>query len=214
MRIRLLSLLSVLTLAGMLFVSCSQKKTGLTGEASGRLPDVVDYNFDIRPILSDKCYTCHGPDANKRKAGLRLDMAESAYAVLKEDPGKHALVPGHPDLSELYRRISTKDTADLMPPVESNLKLSDYDIKLIKKWIKQGAKYEKHWAFVPPKKAPLPEVKDKKWPKNEIDYFTLHKLEDIGWQPNGEADKERLLKRVSLDITGLPPTLDMMDASS
>jgi len=177
-----------------------------------QMPDTVSYNFNIRPILSDKCYKCHGPDASKRQAGLRLDMPESAFKALKDDPNAHVLVPGSPAMSELFRRISTDDTAEMMPPVNSNLKrLTPHEVDLIRKWIKQGAKFEKHWAFVAPKSPPIPEVKDKAWPKNQIDYFILHKQEQYGLVPNPEADKERLLKRVSFDLTGLPPSLDLMD---
>ncbi|WP_309331091.1 PSD1 and planctomycete cytochrome C domain-containing protein [Mucilaginibacter sp.] len=177
-----------------------------------QMPDVVSYNFNIRPILSDKCYKCHGPDASKRQAGLRLDMPESAFKALKDDPNAHVLVPGSPAMSELFRRVSTNDTAEMMPPANSNLKrLTPHEVDLVKKWIKQGAKFEKHWAFVPPKVVPLPEVKDKAWPKNPIDNFILRKQEQYGLEPNPEADKERLLKRVSFDLTGLPPSLDMMD---
>jgi len=162
--------------------------------------------------LSDKCFKCHGPDANKRQANLRLDMPESAYAALKDEPDKHALVPGDPGASELYRRITTSDSSEMMPSLKSNLKpLSSYEVKLIKKWIKQGAKYEKHWAFVPPKLPQIPEVEDKSWPKNTIDYFVLHKQEQKGFKPNPEADKERLLKRLSLDLNGLPPDVALMD---
>src|SRR5690606_27709095 len=126
-----------------------------------RMPDSISYNFDIRPILSDKCFACHGPDANKREAGLRLDIGEEAYKALKDNPKAHALVPGNPKLSELFTRISTTDSTIMMPPPESNLKkLSGYEIALIEKWIKQGAKYEKHWAFTAPKKTALPKVDD------------------------------------------------------
>ncbi len=184
----------------------------LAGAESEHMPDQVSYNFDIRPILSDKCLACHGPDANKREAGLRLDMAESAYKALKEHPTAHALVPGKPELSEVFLRITSRDTSVMMPPPTSNLKLSAREIKLIEKWIKQGATYEKHWAFVPPKKPALPEVKKTDWPKNEIDYFILQKQEQKGVTPNEEADKERLLKRLSLDLTGLPPSLQLMDS--
>ena len=177
-----------------------------------QIPDTVSYNFNIRPILSDKCYKCHGPDASKRQAGLRLDKPESAFKALRDNPNAHVLVPGSPEMSELFRRISTGDTSEMMPPANSNLKrLTEHETDLIKKWIKQGAKFEKHWAFVPPKSWPIPEVKDKTWPKNQIDYFILHKQEQYGLTPNPEADKERLLKRVSFDLTGLPPTLNMMD---
>jgi len=134
--------------------------------------ETISYNFQVRPILSDKCFNCHGPDANKRQAGLRLDIAEEAYKALQEHPRAHALVPGNPELSELFVRVSTTDTAIKMPPTSSNLPgLSEDEIAIIKKWIKQGAKYEKHWAFTPPKKSSLPVVKNKEWPKNEIDYL-------------------------------------------
>ncbi len=190
-------------------LSCTNTST--TQATQEHIPDRVSYNFDIRPILSDKCLTCHGPDANKRQAGLRLDDPESAFSALKEHPAAHAIVAGEPQLSEVFLRISTKDTAKMMPPPASNLKLSSHEIALIEKWIKQGAKYEKHWAFVAPKKPALPEVKKEDWPKNEIDYFVLQKQEQKGFSPNEEADKERLLKRLSLDLVGLPPTLDLQE---
>ncbi|WP_428664434.1 PSD1 and planctomycete cytochrome C domain-containing protein [Runella sp.] len=204
--------LCIILLAGILGYLQSCTNTSTTQATQEHIPDRVSYNFDIRPILSDKCLTCHGPDANKRQAGLRLDDPESAFSALKEHPSAHAIVAGEPQLSEVFLRISTKDTSKMMPPSGSNLKLSPHEISLIEKWIKQGAKYEKHWAFVAPKKPTLPEVKKEDWPKNEIDYFVLHKQEQKGFSPNEEADKERLLKRVSLDLTGLPPTLKMMDA--
>ncbi|KAA6441319.1 DUF1553 domain-containing protein [Dyadobacter flavalbus] len=197
--------------AGIAFAIQSCNKAPGTQEAERKLPDQVSYNFDIRPILSDKCLACHGPDANKREAGLRLDVEESAFEALQENPEAHALVKGKPEFSQAYLRMTTKDTALLMPPPASNLKLTQREIGLIEKWIRQGARYEKHWAFVTPKKPALPEVSDKKWPVNEIDYFILQKLEENGMKPNEEADKERLLKRLSLDLVGLPPTLEMMD---
>lgn len=199
-------------IAVLIFVIESCGNSGSNQIASARLPDSVSYNFDIRPIFSDKCFACHGPDANKREAGLRLDIADSAFNALKENPGAHALVAGTPELSEAYLRVTTKDSTRLMPPVESNLKLTPFEIQLIEKWIRQGAKYEKHWAFVPPKKAPLPTVENDKWPKNEIDYFILAELERRNLKVSEEADKERLLKRISFDLTGLPPTIEMMDA--
>jgi len=180
--------------------------------ATEEIPDTISYNFNIRPILSDKCFKCHGPDASKRQAGLRLDIPESAYSALKDNPTAHALVPGDLDKSELFKRVSASDSAILMPPPSSNLKkLNQYELTLIKLWIKQGAKYEKHWAFVPPKYTPIPDVKDKAWPKNPMDNFILARLEKYNIKPNAEADKERLLKRISFDLTGLPPDLAMMD---
>lgn len=175
------------------------------------MPDEVDYNFHIRPILSDNCFKCHGPDANKREANLRLDIEASAYAALKEHPTLHALVPGDPLKSAVWLRISSKDTAEVMPPVDSNLKLTEHQVALIEKWIKQGAKYKPHWAFMAPQLPKLPEIDDEDWPRNDIDRFILAKMAENGLEPNPEADKERLLKRVSLDLTGLPPSLDLQD---
>jgi hypothetical protein len=207
---KILWVISFFVIVTGLFQACNNQEGSLL--VSTEMPDSVSYNFDIRPILSDKCLTCHGPDANKRKAGLRLDQAESAYHALKENPTAHALVPGKPNSSEVFLRISSKDTAMVMPPPESNLKLTQHEIDLFEKWIAQGAKYEKHWAFVAPKKAALPKVSMTSWPRNEIDYFILAKQEQKGLAPNEEADKERLLKRLSIDLTGLPPSLSMMNA--
>lgn len=185
-----------------IFDSC----TNASGSGEG-IPATISYNYDVRPILSDKCFNCHGPDAQKREAGLRLDIAEEAYKALQDHPGKHAIVPGNPDLSELIVRISSKDTSLQMPSVKSGLPaLTEKEINILKKWIKQGAVYEPHWAFVPPKKQPLPEVSDRQWPVNEIDFFILQKMEQKGLTPNAPADKERLAKRVFMDLTGILPT--------
>ena len=169
--------------------------------------EIVSYNRDIRPILSDKCFTCHGPDVKKVKAELRLDQAAFAFAPLKKSKGKFAIVPGHPELSELIVRIESTDPKTMMPLPESHLTpLSPEQIALFKKWIKQGAKYEKHWAFVTPVKAKLPEVENSKWPSNEIDHFILASMEKKGFSPNDAATKPSLIKRAFIDITGLPPT--------
>ncbi|HLX90985.1 MAG TPA: PSD1 and planctomycete cytochrome C domain-containing protein [Puia sp.] len=179
---------------------------------SESIPEKISFNFDIRPILSDKCFKCHGPDANHRQAHLRLDIRDSAYAPLKETKGAYAIVPGKPAESELLKRITSSDITYMMPPPEAHLSmLTDREKKLFAKWIEQGAKYERHWAFTQPVKAALPAVQNAAWPKNEIDHFVLHKMEQQGLAPNEEADKERLLKRVCLDITGLPPSIEMMD---
>jgi hypothetical protein len=208
--LKIVLVISFFVIVTGLFQACNNQESGL--QVAATMPDVVSYNFDIRPILSDKCLSCHGPDANKRKAGLRLDLAESAYQALKEHPSSHALVPGKPESSELFLRISTKDTNKIMPPPNSNLKLTPHEIDLFERWISQGAKYEKHWAFVAPKKAALPKVSLTTWPRNEIDYFILAQQEQKGLQPNQEADKERILKRLSIDLTGLPPSLTMMNS--
>ncbi|WP_448633813.1 DUF1549 domain-containing protein [Pedobacter panaciterrae] len=201
----------LLTFFAIVYIIQACNSSSSNQVAEEQLPDSISYNFNVRPILSDKCFICHGPDANKRQADLRLDIAEEAYKALKENPSAHALVPFKPNASEVFLRISTKDTAYMMPPKSSNLKLTANEISIIEKWIKQGAKYEKHWAFTPPKAPQMPKIKDAKWVKNEIDYFVLDKLEHKGVVPNPEADKERLLKRASLDITGLPPSIEMMD---
>jgi len=186
------------------FSSCSDKKEDSS--------EKISYNFQVRPILSDKCYKCHGPDANKREAGLRLDIEAEAYKALRDHPRAHAIVPGFPDSSELFARITSTDTSYRMPPVESYMTpLTEDQIAIIKKWIEQGAHYEKHWAFQPPQKLAIPKVEHKDWAKNEIDYFVLHKMEQNDLSPNEEADKERLLKRVSFDITGLPPTTEQIE---
>lgn len=191
-------------------LSCDPRSAGEGYEEP--IPEAISYNFNIRPILSDKCFICHGPDANKRQAGLRLDIAEEAFKALEENPDAHAIVPGDPQSSQVFLRISSKDSAFRMPPAESNLSLSAAEIKLIEKWIEQGAKYEPHWAFVAPESPPVPDVRNGSWPVNEIDHFILHKLEQHGLEPNERADPERLLKRVCLDITGLPPSPERMDA--
>ena len=151
------------------------------------------------------------PNQHNEKANLRLDIPDSAFAVLKESPGMFAIVPGKPDQSQVYHRIISEDTAERMPPPSSNLTLSEYEIKLITKWIKQGAEYKQHWAFIAPQPQQLPETENKKWAKNEIDHFTLAKMESMDLSPNEQADKERLLKRVCFDLTGLPPTIEMQE---
>src|SRR5690606_20351652 len=157
------------------------------------------------------CFACHGPDANKREAGLRLDEPEAAYAALKDYPALHAIVPGHPDQSEVFRRILSNNPDEMMPPPSSNLSLTQEEIDVIKKWISQGAQYGPHWAFVPPVKRALPPIKDKAWPVNEIDYFIWDKMREKGLDPNPTASKVHLLKRLSLDLTGLPPDPRMME---
>ena len=179
--------------------------------ASNEIPDVVDFNFHVRPILSDRCFKCHGPDANKREANLRLDTEEGAFAALQDDPSHHVIVPGDPLSSALYLRISSKDTAEVMPPPSSNLMLTKNEILIIKKWIAQGAKYKKHWSFIPPVKSAIPEVDEELHPINEIDHFILAEQQKKGLKQNPEASKEALLKRVCMDLTGLPPTIEMQE---
>lgn len=174
------------------------------------MPDVIDYNYHIRPIFSDRCFKCHGPDANKRKAGLRLDTPEGAYGAFKDSPSMHAIVPGNPEASDVFQRLITKDTSLLMPTPSSHLSVSKHEVDLIEKWIKQGAVYKPHWAFIKPVKATFPDA-DEDWIRNPIDYFVFAKMAEKSLKPSPEASKEQLLKRVSLDLTGLPPSLEMQD---
>lgn len=187
--------------------ACERDKAGSTALSSA---NQISYNFHVRPILSDNCFACHGPDANKREAGLRLDIEENAYAALKENPGAHAIVPGNPGQSELVRRIKSTNPDEIMPPPSSNLRLTEEEISVLEKWVAQGAAYEKHWAFVPPVKTALPEVNDPSWPVNEIDHFVLAKMTEQELAPNGPAANPQLLKRLSLDLNDLPPSLELM----
>ncbi|MEO5600101.1 MAG: PSD1 and planctomycete cytochrome C domain-containing protein, partial [Cyclobacteriaceae bacterium] len=187
------------------------KGDSLPSITAEKIPDVVDFNFHIRPILSDRCFKCHGPDANQRKSELRLDTEAGLYQALKDNPEQHVIVRGKSEESDLYTRITDEDTAQVMPPATSNLTLTDHEKKLIKKWIDQGAKYQKHWAFIPPQSHEPPSIDDE-WVSNEIDGFVLAKMEEQNLEPNDQSDKERLLKRVSFDITGLPPSLSLQES--
>ncbi|MBI1371963.1 MAG: DUF1553 domain-containing protein [Phycisphaera sp.] len=175
------------------------------GQPTGR----VDFARDVRPILSDKCFHCHGPDAEERKAKLRFDTKEGAFRDLG---GYAAFVAGKPDESEAIYRITTKDAEDLMPPVKSGKKLTEAEIETVRRWVAQGAEWEDHWAFVTPTRPELPPVKDPEWANNAIDRFIEARLETEGLKPQPEADKATLIRRVTLDLTGLPPTIEEVDA--
>jgi len=195
--------LSVLLLF-CLFLSqakCGEAVRAVQGGAPARR---IDFNRDIRPILADKCWSCHGPDAAAKKIKLRLDSEEAATADL--GGGRRAIVPGAVERSRLARRITTSDEAMRMPPVDSGHSLSRAEIDLLLEWIKQGAKWRRHWSFIAPERPSLPRIKNRDWPKNAIDYFVLERLEREGLAPAPEADRATLIRRVSLDLTGLPPT--------
>lgn len=211
MWMRRLSLMLVLA-ANLLLFSCKPDLPEDVSVAYEELPDELDYNLHVKPILSDKCFACHGPDKAKQKAGLRLDFAEFAYANLAENPDKVAIDPGSLESSELFHRILSNEADYVMPTPDSHLKLSAKEKATLIKWIEDGAVYQQHWAFIKPEKADIPEVKNEAWVKNPIDNFILAKLEDEKLLPSIEADKELLLRRVSLDLTGLPPTLPEIDA--
>jgi mono/diheme cytochrome c family protein len=172
----------------------------------------VQFNRDIKPILSQNCFQCHGPDSEKRKGGthgLRLDTAAGATEDLAA--GAVAILPGHPEKSELIERITSDDPDEVMPLKTTGKKLSPREIALITQWIKEGARYSQHWSYLKPVRPPLPVVANKAWPKDEVDYFILSRLEAEGLKPSPEADRNTLIRRVSLDLTGLPPTVEEVE---
>jgi hypothetical protein len=164
-----------------------------------------EYNRDIRPILSENCFACHGPDSASRKAKLRLDQRDAAIKA-------EAIVPGHPDKSALIQRICAVDPTEIMPPAKTLKKLSGAQKDLLKRWIAAGAEYQSHWSFIAAKRPPVPGVKNVKWVRNPIDSFILAKLEAAGLQPSPEADRRTLARRVSLDLIGLPPAPEAVEA--
>jgi hypothetical protein len=171
---------------------------------------VPDFSRDVRPILSQHCFKCHGPDDKARKGGLRLDVRESATKEAKS--GGVALVPGKPDKSELVARIFSTDEDEVMPPPSTKHVLTPEQKDTLRRWIAAGAEYQQHWAFVRPKQAEPPAVKHADWPRNAIDRFVLARLEAAGLAPSPEADAATLCRRLYLDLTGIPPTPDEQDA--
>ncbi|MSO24241.1 MAG: DUF1549 domain-containing protein, partial [Acidobacteria bacterium] len=169
----------------------------------------VDFNRDIRSILSDTCFACHGPDEQTQQAGLRLDTKEGTFA---DRGGYQVIVPGKAAESRLFQRVSAKEESLRMPPATAERKLTQQQIDLLQRWIDEGARWETHWAYSPPKRSALPSVKSPTWAKNAIDAFILSRLEREGLKPSPEADKTTLLRRLSFDLTGLPPTTAELDA--
>lgn len=189
----------------VLWVSEASRSTAAPPE-SGAVPppgpgasaNKLQYNRDIRPILAENCFACHGPDSAARKADLRLDQREAAVTA-------GAIVPGKPEQSELIHRVYAAEGEGLMPPANSKKRLTEEQKALLKRWVAEGAEYQPHWSFIPPQRPPLPSVQDKSWPRNPIDYFILAELEKRGLKPAPEADRRTLARRLSLDLTGLPP---------
>jgi hypothetical protein len=175
----------------------------LAGRAAAQ-GGTVEFNRDVRPILSNHCFVCHGPDSNLRKAKLRLDVEKDALAKV--------LVPGKPAESELYKRIVSADPDEQMPPVKHNKPLGKDQIQVLRRWIEQGAKYEKHWSLITPRVASAPAVKTDAWPRNAIDHFVLARLEKEGLKPSAEADRRTLVRRLYFDLIGLPPSPGEVDA--
>ncbi|NNM29422.1 MAG: DUF1553 domain-containing protein, partial [Akkermansiaceae bacterium] len=181
----------------------------LGGGTAAGAPGALSFNRDIRPILSDRCFACHGPDGEARQADLRLDTEAGALADLG---GYHAIVPGRPDDSELIRRIETGDADDLMPPPDSHLSLTASEKALFRRWIGEGAKWEGHWAFQPLVRPEVPATGTTDWAGNEIDAFVLRRLREESLEPAPEAGRVAWLRRVTQDLTGLPPTLAAIEA--
>ena len=202
----LLGLISFLFIGIWILARNSESKNEFSTLRSN-IPEEISFNFHVKPILSDKCFTCHGPDPGKRKVGFRLDIEHEAKSELSENPGKFGINPVVTEVSELTTRISTEDPSMMMPPPDSHLKLSYREKEILKKWISQGAPYERHWSFIPPTKPSLPPVVKEEWVNNEIDYFILNKIEINELETSENATNEKLLKRLSIDLVGLPPTI-------
>lgn len=181
------------------------------GELNGA--DAIDFSRDISPILSKKCFQCHGPDENHREGDLRLDKPDAEDGPFIDHDGYQAIVPGDLEKSEIWYRVTTDDDDDLMPPEKSNLgALTDREKSLIKQWIEEGGKYDTFWAFIPPARKEVPVVDSERWGQSAIDRFILERLNREGITPNAKADKRTLIRRLSLDLTGLPPTPEEIHA--
>ncbi|MCK0157609.1 DUF1553 domain-containing protein [Cellulophaga sp. F20128] len=207
--IKLSGLKFCITLLTLISISsCGKKIPEYIAVQYSELPETIDFNIDVKPILSDKCYACHGPDENSRKANLRFDTESGLFK--KSSLGNYAFKPGSIDKSESITRILSQDPTILMPPIESHLELDTKEKAVLIKWIEQGAQWEKHWAFNTPQKPALPTSIP--WePTNEIDQFIYAKLEEKKLQPNKPAAKEQLLRRLSIDLRGIPPSLEELN---
>ncbi|MBU87167.1 MAG: hypothetical protein CMC53_03660 [Flavobacteriaceae bacterium] len=181
-------------------------------DVNAKFTDIVNYNFDVKPILSDKCYTCHGPDDKARQADLRLDFVNGISDFLNNDTNHSIIDLNNPQSSEIIKRIYSNDKGYFMPPPESNLKLSVNEKEILKKWIEQGAKWDSHWSYNKPEYPKPPETSHSAWINNEIDNFISKKFDQKGLIPSEPASKEILLRRVFFDIIGLPPSIEQIDS--
>lgn len=203
-------MVALLFISLVILKSCGQKEKnslppGMTARAgTDYLPEQVDFNLHVRPLLSDRCFACHGPDANKRESGYRLDTEEGAFKAMKDRPDVFGIVAGNTEKSEVIHRIFSDNPDEVMPPPASNLTLSENEKKLLSRWIVQGAKWKKHWSFIPVEEPATPKRTD--WTQNNIDRFVARKFEEKGFTPSEKASRERLLRRASFDLTGLPPS--------
>ncbi|MEM6319979.1 MAG: DUF1553 domain-containing protein [Bacteroidota bacterium] len=198
-----------LLIGGLSFYwACATDLPPQLSEVAIELPETISFNYHVKPILSDKCFACHGMDKNSVKGDLRLHLEEHAYRQLPS--GKTSIVPYRPRKSELVNRILSEDAEVQMPPPESPFSLTDLEKATLIKWIEQGATYQPHWAYLPPRKM-VPSSKKDTWANNEIDHFVQQKLQSTGLIPSERASKENLIRKVSFSLTGLPPTLEAID---
>jgi len=193
---------------GTLYTACSRQETDSLAQQT-KLPEEIDFNFHIKPILADRCYKCHGPDEKSRKANLRFDTQVGLFG--KTQDGQRLIVAGKPHKSAIFEHIMSEDPMQIMPPLESNLSLSAQEKALIERWIKQGATWKDHWAFLPMENPKIPKVKNSNGVKNPIDQFVRFRLEQEGIEPSPKADAERLLRRMYFDLTGLPPSVEAIE---
>lgn len=190
--------------------SCKTDQVISSASITKAIPDKIDFNFHVKPILSDRCFTCHGPDGNARKENLRFDTKEGAFAALGKSKDHFAIVPNDVENSTLINRIFSVDPEEIMPPPESNLTLTNYEKEILKKWIEQGAEWKEHWSFLPVKNSEVPAVSEGNI-NNPIDNFVLAKLNAQNLKSMGMATKAQLIRRVTFALTGLPPTLAEID---
>lgn len=213
----------IIVLSGILIcylISCQQDvqpriNTAPSRIVSQQIPEVIDFNFHVKPILSDRCFKCHGPDEQAIEANLALHKKEYALAKVGDKKDHYAIIPNDTINSTLVQRIYSTDEAEMMPPPASNLTLSNYEKAILSKWIAQGAEWKEHWSFIPIQNAPVPEITQEdlpgNWPQNEIDHFILNEINTHYLTPSPQVDKEKLIRRVSFDLTGLPPSVDQVN---
>lgn len=210
----LIPFLAILALKYFDSFSVSEQITGVESSeiliSHNNIPETVDFNFHVKPIISDKCFACHGPDEKERAANLRLDTEDGLYQ-LTEEFSSYVVDKKSPKKSEMLNRIFHENPSIVMPPPESNLVLSDYEKEILNKWILQGGKWKKHWSYNKPIKPQIPDVKNKSWINNDIDYFTLKNIETNGLNISSVEDKEILIRRLYFDLIGLPPSVEEID---
>jgi len=210
MTFRIITFTCLLTLGGFL-LGCQSDVPAEEELQAQTMPENIDFNWHIKPILSDRCFACHGPDEAAREAGLALHTEEGAFAALGKMQDHYAIVPGDAGASTLVSRIYSDDPTEVMPPPESNLTLSEYEKEILQKWIEQGAEWKRHWAFIPPEKSALPDVAQEDRVRNALDRFIIAEQEKRGYQLAAPADKEKLLRRLSYALRGIPPSVAELD---